>query len=115
MKWTFKSMNFIKSKIEENLYTFEVKIHDLLHTIIVIKKEKHSNCWSVKFKPLNKYEGFNISEEEGLIEYTRYGFKTFEEAKEYAQTEYQLKMSTIVQNIINDLNNYVEVKYDETI
>jgi hypothetical protein len=38
MKWTFKSMNFIKSKIEENLYTFEVKIHDLLHTIIVIKK-----------------------------------------------------------------------------
>lgn len=115
MKWTLKPITFIKSETEENTYTFDVKIHDLLHTRIIIKKQKHSDYWDVTFKPLNKYEGFKVIEEEGLFEYTRCGFKNFKEAKDYAIVEYLYVMNRIIGNIIKDLNNYVEIDYNEIV
>lgn len=113
MKWTLKPIIFTKSETEESTYFFDVKIHDMLHTRIIIKTYEwvmHPTTfyWQVTFKPLNKYEGFNISEHGGLVEYTRYGFKTFLEAQKWAETEYQLKMSEIVENMMNDLDNYIE-------
>jgi hypothetical protein len=120
MKWTLKPIIFTKSETEESTYFFDVKIHDMLHTRIIIKPYEwnvHPTTfyWQVTFKPLNNYEGFNVCEETGRVEYTRYGFKTFKDAKDYANIEYQFVMNKIVKNIIKDLNNYVEVDYNETV
>ena len=120
MNWTLKPISFIKSESEEFTYTFDIKIYDLLHTRIIITRyewEVHPTTfyWKVTFKPLNNYEGFNVCEETGRVEYTRFGFKTFKDACDYANIEYQFVMNKIVKNIIKDLNNYVEVNCNETV
>ena len=121
MRYTFKPLYFEKI-IDKNIYVAQIKIHDLINMEIEIStypfemlKEKPL-YWKVAFRSFNGYRGFDISgNSPGVTSYTRFGFKDFLGAKQWAETEYQLKFNEIIQGCLNDLNNYVEVNYNETI
>jgi hypothetical protein len=120
-KYVLKPLKFEKVK-DKIIYVAKIKIHDLIEMEIEIStypfemlKEKPL-YWKVAFRSYNGYRGFDISgNSPGVTSYTRFGFKDYLSAKQWAETEYSRKFNEIIQSSLIDLNNYVEVKYDEII
>ena len=120
-KYVLKPLNF-KKVTDKNTYVAQIKIHDLIDMEIELStyrfemlKEKPL-YWKVAFRSYNGYRGFDISgNSPGVTSYTRFGFKDFLSAKQWAEAEYCRKFNEIIQNSLKDLNNYVEVKYDKVI
>ena len=120
-KYVLKPLIF-KKVTDKIIYVAQIKISDLIDMEIElstypveISKEK-TLYWKVAFHSNNGYKGFDISDNSpGATSYTRFGFKDFLSAKQWAETEYCRKFNEIIQSSVKDLNNYVEVKYDEII
>ena len=116
MENSLKELKFKKHEGEEEIYKAEIKVHDVIDVLIIISKyhsimDGSNKMWRTSFITLNDYDGFNISDIPGSTLHTKYGFETFEKAKEFAIKHYSEKMNYFMRSMIVGLQKYYDFEF----
>lgn len=101
-----------------DIYSTQIKISDILNVTIQIRPTRRNymdisiglttyTLYQVKFHSSTECKAFLFGEDNNFNTYTKRGFESFEDAKEYAINEYNERMNTFLENVLKDIYKVV--------
>ena len=85
----------------------KVKIHDILEIEVKIVEHAMDASYHVDFYSYTGYECFKTSDDNCSC-YYKYGFKTYKEAKDYANKEIKSILNNFISSVLTDIDDYIE-------
>lgn len=111
MDYIIKDLVFIK---KENLdlctcYISNIKIHDVLNLDIIIVEHEADKSYAITFCSTNGRKIFNMHDNEDPCScYSKYGFKSYKEAYDYANKEMKSLLNNFISSVLADVDDYIE-------
>lgn len=108
MEYIIKDLVFKKKEnISCNCYVARVKIHDVLDIEIKIVEKQKDNTYHVDFFSHTRRNCFSTCDEP-CHHYTKYGFKSYKEAYNYANKEMKSILNNFISCVLADIDDYIE-------